>query len=243
MPAILLIHGAWHGAWCWSKLIAALAARGVEARAIDLPGAGDDPAPLQDVTLAGWADRIAAALDGFAVPPILLGHSMGGIAITAAAERAPGRIAALVYLCAFLPRDGDSLASLASAHEPDRVALRHRPTADGAALMVLADSVEQAFYGGCSATDVAAATARLRPLPLEPVAAPVTVTPERAGRVPRVYIECTEDRALPIEAQRAMASASPCRSVHSLATGHSPFLSMPERLADILAGIAGPLAG
>jgi pimeloyl-ACP methyl ester carboxylesterase len=237
MKPILLIHGAWHGAWCWSKLLPALKARGIAATAIDLPGQGDDPTPPGEVTLELWSDRIVAALDELAEPAILVGHSMGGIAITAAAETAPESVAALVYLCAFLPRDGETLASLAQGIPPEQTALRQEPVLGGTAIMPVGETVEAAFYGGCSQADIADAKARLRPLPLQPLAAPVRLTPGRTDGIPRIYIECTEDRALPIETQRRMIAATPCQAVHTLAAGHSPFLSMPARLAEIVAGV------
>ena len=109
MPDILLIHGAAHGAWCWHRVIPALERLGHHARAIDLPGNGDDRTPAAQVTLDRYADAILAATNG---PTILLGHSMGGFPITAAAQRAPDRIAALIYLCAYLPRPGQTLAEM-----------------------------------------------------------------------------------------------------------------------------------
>ena len=97
------------------------------------------------------------------------------------------------------------------------------------------ETIKPAFYADCSDQDVDFAKARLRPLALQPGGAPVQITPERFGRVPRVYIECTEDRAIPIARQRAMAAASPPIDIHTLNTSHSPFFSAPDALADILA--------
>jgi len=239
MADFLLIHGAWHGAWCWSKLIPALEALGHRAVAIDLPAQGDDPTPSAETTLALWAGRVVAALEGFAAPPILVGHSMGGLSMTAAAEAAPARIAALVYLAAFLPQDGDSLFSMAAAHDPARAVLRNQVAPDGITSMPEEATIVPAFYADCDAADIAYARARFRPLPLRPAIDKIHVTPERFGSVPRAYIECTDDRAIPIENQRQMVAASPCYAVRSLAAGHSPFYSMPDRLASVLAEIAG----
>jgi len=235
MAPFLLIHGAWHGGWCWDRLIPALAARGRRAIAIDLPGGGDDPTPLTEVTLEGYAKKVVEALETLDEPAILLGHSMGGISITEAAERAPERIAKLVYLCAFLPRDGESLLGLAAENDPASTVMETIFSEDGLSVTVGDATIRPAFYGDCSDEDVAFAKARLRPLAVQPAAAPVHATAARFGRVPRVYIECTEDRAIPIDRQRAMAAASPPTEVFTMNTSHSPFFSAPDALADILA--------
>lgn len=109
MSDILLVHGAAHGAWCWHRVLPLLRAMGHAARAIDLPAHGDDPTDPSEVTLDLYADAILQATQG---PTILVGHSMGGFPITAAAQRAPERFAALVYLCAYLPVAGQTLAEM-----------------------------------------------------------------------------------------------------------------------------------
>jgi pimeloyl-ACP methyl ester carboxylesterase len=235
MPPFLLIHGAWHGAWCWDRLIPALAARGRKAVAIDLPGGGDDATPLAQVTLGLYVQRVVEALEALGEPAILLGHSMGGISITAAAERASERIAKLVYLCAFLPLDGESLLGLTALNDPASVVMETNYSSDGLSVTVADASIKPVFYADCSDADVAFAKARLKPLAVQPASAPIHTTLARFGRVPRVYIECTEDQAIPIARQRAMAAASPPIEVHTLNTSHSPFFSAPDALADILA--------
>jgi pimeloyl-ACP methyl ester carboxylesterase len=86
-----LVHGAFHGAWCWRKTVAELEKRGHQALAIDLPGQGDNTTPLSMVTLESMADRIVTTLDCSSGRAVLVGHSAGGMAISAAAEKAPER--------------------------------------------------------------------------------------------------------------------------------------------------------
>src|ERR1700691_6029337 len=114
MSTYLLIHGAWHGGWCWRSVAPLLEAAGHTVLAPDLPGHGDDITPTAAVTLKSYTDRICEIAGAQAKPVILLGHSMGGVAITQAAENCPDKIGALVYMCAFLPRNGDSLMTWAS---------------------------------------------------------------------------------------------------------------------------------
>lgn len=234
----VLVHGAWHGAWCWNRLIPELQTLGHEAVTPDLPGLGDDPTPAGSVVLEDYANRIAQVLDAQPEPSILVGHSMGGMAISAAAELRPARIRRLVYLCAFLPRDGESLLMLEELNADPRVPPNITPDKDNCTAMINLDAVEELFYRDCSAQDVAFAKSQLRPQSFLPLKAPVKLTERNFGRVPRSYIECTADRALVIDFQRLMQRRSGCEGVVTLDTGHSPFLSAPQALAQALSKLA-----
>ena len=234
MSAYLLIHGAWHGGWCWRKVIPLLEAKGHKAMAPDLPGHGDDKTPTTNVSLESYADRICEIAGQQREPVILVGHSMGGVAITQAAENCPKQIRALVYLCAFLPRNGDSLSTWASQDPATMVnpsTLEVRP--DGS-IVFKRESAREAFYLQCSEEDVAFAQSRLVAQSSAPTTHPVATTPEHWGWIPRYYIECARDRAITPKLQRAMQQASPCRQTFSIDTDHSPFFSAPGQLAEIL---------
>ena len=107
MSHFVLVHGAWHGAWCWEQVVPRLGARGHSARAIDLPGHGQDPKPPGAVSFDDYMSRMGDVIEAAPEPPILVGHSLGGAVITGAADRWPERIGALVYLCAMLPDSPD----------------------------------------------------------------------------------------------------------------------------------------
>src|SRR5579862_1055728 len=153
MATFLLIHGAWHRGWCWRKVLPLAERKGHAAVAPDLPGHGDDKVPTSKVTLQEYADRICEIAARQSEPVILVGHSMGGVAITQAAEDCPENIRALVYLCAFLPRNGDSLTTWASQDAETKVS----PTtlnigADGTTT-VKPECAREAFYLQCSDED------------------------------------------------------------------------------------------
>lgn len=238
MTPIILVHGAWHGAWCWLRVLRELEQRERGAVAVDLPGMGEDTTPPAEMSLDLWAMSIGEVLKQVNKPPLLVGHSMGGLAISQAAELNPHLVGGLVYLCAYLPKDGDSLIEMAGRSAPGTSLVEPVFAEDGATVSVTDACLKPAFYADCTDEDVAFAKARLKPMGVRPAVEPVHLTPECFGRVPRYYIECLRDRAVPIDRQRAMAAASPCREVHTLDTSHSPFLSAPDDLADILAGIA-----
>ena len=120
MARFVLVHGAFGGAWCWEPVIGPLEAAGHTVEAIDLPGGGEDETPVADVTLESCAERVS--LDGSRAGPSLpcsSAHSMGGVVITQAAGSWPDRVASLVFVCAFMPANGQSLLDLASLPESD----------------------------------------------------------------------------------------------------------------------------
>jgi pimeloyl-ACP methyl ester carboxylesterase len=113
MRSIHLIHGAWHGRWCWEKLVPKLEIKGHRVVARDLPGLGLDRTPAAEITLERYTDAVCDALAKEAEPVVLVGHSMGGVVISEAAERMPEKIKALVYLTAYLLVSGQSLIEVA----------------------------------------------------------------------------------------------------------------------------------
>ena len=231
MGTFVLVHGAWHGAWCWRRIRPLLSARGHQVHAPDLPGHGDDPAPASDQTLDSYAQRIGAVVSACGDPVVLVGHSLGGLVISAVAESMPEQVRRLVYLTAFLPRDGDSLVSICSVDPDNPLNAASLRTPDRKCVTVDPERVRELFYADCPAEDVAFAQARLGPEPLGTMFQTVQVTPQRFGRVPRTYIHCTHDVALPLFVQQQMVAASPCERVLTLPTGHSPFFAAPDQLA------------
>ncbi len=228
MTHILLVHGAWHGAWCWYKTIPALEALGLTPHTLDLPGHGLRNGEPQ--TLAAYAEAVAAKLRSLPEPAILLGHSLGGQVISAAAELVPEQIATLVYLCAFLPRTGESIFANAAGDSVTLLGQYMVPLDDGR-VIVKDEGLKPAFYADCPAEDLALARLLLVPQSPEPFQAAVTLTHERFGSVRRSYIVCTNDKAIGAATQRAMIARSPVAGQVDLATSHSPFFSAPDRLA------------
>lgn len=235
MSTFVLVHGSFHGSWCWDAVVARLAAAGHRAVAIDLPGRAGDARPRTALTLDDYAARVADAVAAQGQPVVLVGHSMGGVVITQAAERVPERIARLAYVCAYLPVNGQSLLDLARTDGEsvllgnlvfDEAAGTHRVRPDGA---------RASFYHDCSDEDAARATARLCPEALAVVGTPVATTAARFGAIPRSYVETSDDRALGPSLQRRMHATQPCQ-VTRIASGHSPFFARPDELVRALVG-------
>jgi pimeloyl-ACP methyl ester carboxylesterase len=239
VAGLVLVHGAWHGAWCWRDVAPELELRGHAVEALDLPGHGDAPGDPAAVTLDELVDAVCAAVERAPRPTVLVGHSFGGVAITAAAERLPERIDRLVYLCAFLPADGQSVVDLAATDFEDSLALANQVVdVDAGVAWIEPDARRETLYGACSAADAEWAAARLVPEGLAPQAQPVRITDERGGRVPRTYVETLRDRAIPLRKQRAMTAVVPVAAVRTIDADHSPFLSAPDQVVRHLAEAA-----
>lgn len=237
MAEFVLVHGAWHGAWCWDELIPELEARGHRAQAIDLPGMGRDETPVEGVTLEACAARVADAVRAASGKVWLVGHSMGGASISQAAEEVPDRLEGLVFLTAGLPLDGKSFFEAIGGDPDNQVAqnMLHDPVTNSGS--VPPEHLKGAFYNLCSDAQVARARTLLRQWqPLAAASTPIRITPANYGRVPRYYIECLQDQALTIGVQRRMHQAAGVKAVATLDSDHSPFFSMPASLANALDG-------
>jgi len=239
MATFLLVHGAWHAAWCWAKLVPALEARGHRAVAIDLPGHGDNFLPLGEVTLDAYAREVVEVAEALPERPYVVGHSMGGAVISVAAEMKPEAFQRLIYLTAVLPFDGKNLIELLDDPTNELMPRVTQFAADGQSISIAPDLLGEAFYADCSDADIAFARERICPQALAPFVAPIMVSADRFGRVPRDYILCTQDRAISYVHQQKMLAAVPCEQVGAVDSSHSPFFSAPEALADVLAGFVG----
>lgn len=233
----VLIAGAWHGAWCWVKLQPLLESQGHLVRTPELPGTGSDPTDPASVTLESWAQFVAGIVESEREPVTLVGHSRGGIVISRTAELVPERLRRLVYLSAYLVPAGGSLAESARTDEDSLVPPNMIPAASGHTCHLRDEVIRTALFGQCSDADFDYARARMTPEPLKPLVTRLRVSAARFGRVPRAYVECSQDRTVTLPAQRRMQADLPCDLVHTLDSDHSPFLSHPEELARVLGGL------
>lgn len=234
MSTYILVHGSWHGAWCWNKVVPLLEQAGHKVVTLDLPARGQDTTPIPEVTLMSCVTRIVEHIDAESEPVILVGHSMAGMLITQAAEFRPQSIQRLVYLCAFLPQNGESLLMLAGNDSNSKATPNFIVNEAEGYVDISSDMIKEVFYNDCSDEDVEWAKSLLVHEPLAPLAAPVSTSEGSFGQVYRVYIECAHDNAITITQQRRMNTALPCQ-MFTMQTSHSPFISAPQELADILA--------
>ena len=238
MSTFVLVHGAWHGAWCWHKVVPRLESAGHTVTTLDLPAHGTDTTPVEEVTMDDHVERVGEALEAQSEPAILVGHSMGGAIITQTAEEYASEIDTLVYLTGFLLGDGEALLDYAEADEESVVTQNLIVDEDGGIATVAEDARREAFYADCSDVDVTLARSLLRPEPLAGLVTPMATTDDGFGSLPRVYIGCEQDRAITPATQQEMRDRLPCDEVRSIDSSHSPFLSEPDAVATHLDEIA-----
>jgi pimeloyl-ACP methyl ester carboxylesterase len=232
MATFALVHGAWHGAWCWDRLVPELKMRDHQVVAVDLPS-DDVTASFDD-----YADVVCAALgDTPARDLILVGHSLGGMTIPLVAARRPLR--RLVYLCALLPQPGRSLgqqmAEDGAMLDPDYARGLSRTDPD-LRTWVDEERAREHMFGDCDEATATAAIARLRPQATYPYRLPHP--PDALAAVASTYVLCTQDRMVNPEWSRRTAPDRVGADVEELPGSHSPFLSRPGQLADVLDRLA-----
>ncbi len=221
-----LVHGAWHGAWCWEPLVDELRRRGIAGIAVDLPT--EDPA----VTTADYARLVDQALGASRDEVVLVGHSMGGLTLPVVAGLRPVR--RMVFVCALVPQPDRSWDSVARAHRDlfsAGLARGQQTQEDGSTTWDPAAAAE-ILYSDCAPAVAAAAAARLRRQYWTPtrIAAPFTRWPDVESR----YVVCAEDRTLVPDGERRLARELLSVEPVELPGGHSPFLSRPAALADVV---------
>ena len=213
---VVLVHGAWHGAWCWEGVVQALEAQGVDVHAVELP-------------LTSYADDVKVARKAIKAAgkgAVVCGHSYGGMVITRAASGLPvGRV---VYLTAFMTDQGEAPMQHMQAHpSPMMAAVR----TDGGVVTIDPEMLHEAFYEDSDAARIPEIQRLLRPMPLGDT---WMVDVEPAWRqAPSTYVVCTNDKAISEAAQRQMAVHAD--EIVEWDTDHSPFLTRPADIADLLA--------
>ncbi|WP_170473890.1 alpha/beta fold hydrolase [Ruegeria arenilitoris] len=230
MTDFLLIHGSCHGAWCWRDLIPELTGMGHSARAIDMPSHGSDPTPIADVSLDLCRDAI---LDASSPETIIVGHSWGGFPISAAAEADPKGLRGLIYLCAYVPKDGLSMAEMRKRAPRQLIADAIEKSADGLSYRMLPGRVQSLFYHDCPPEVVSYAQARLCPQAIRPQETPLK-TGSNFAKVPKVYIRTTNDQTVPTEYQAEMSLCAEPELQLTIDSSHSPFFSHPKKLAEFI---------
>lgn len=229
----VLVHGSWMGAAGWGPVADRLREEEAEVLTPELPAHGDDPGDPADATLAAYVDRVASAIEGAGRPVILVGHSMGGIVISATAEERPDDIARLVYVAAYVPQDGESLFDLAMTDGDSDIGANLVDHEDGT-LGIQPDAFADLFCADCDAEGRAALVAGYRPEPAAPLATPVALTGGAFGALPRTYVSTARDRVISPDLQSRMIDATPMDRELTLETSHVPMLAAPDVLAELL---------
>ncbi|MEO7689934.1 MAG: alpha/beta fold hydrolase [Sphingomonas sp.] len=275
----VLVHGGWHNRSAWDKLAPILEAQGHAVLTLDLPGAGAntiapkwlavrpfdlaafaaEPSPVAGVTQDERTQAVVALVkEGASLGDgnvILVGHSAGGMTISAVAEQVPELLLAVVYLAGFMVPNGLSLLAMlpheamSSALSPglfvgDPVAIGATRINPGPADDAYRSLLKASFYADLTEAQFVKAASQLHcDEPNGGALAPSEITPGRFGTVQRHYIRTTQDCAVPLAGQDHMIAAvdgtiGSTTITHTLESSHSPFLSQPAALSKILLDIS-----
>ena len=205
----------------------------------DLPGHGRNPRLLRGlVTLAAMSRAITDLLDGLDRPAVIVAHSRSGIVASDVSERRPEKVRRAVYLAAFMLRSGERAADYFFSDAGSALAGNVHVDRLRGTDMIAGHVYEDALYADCSAADVALARALLAPTPSLPAVTRLALTEARYGRVPRAYIELTQDRAVTPTLQRTLCARTPVEERVTMDASHSAYFSRPSELAATIARLS-----
>jgi pimeloyl-ACP methyl ester carboxylesterase len=242
MATYVLIHGAWHGGWCWKKLTPLLRGAGHEVFTPTLTGLGERAhLASPEVDLSTHIQDVVAVLEYEDLRDVILvGHSYGGMVITGTADQVPERLAHLVYLDAYVPSDGQAMVDLSSVpNARERWASRVHAEGAGWGLPSLRagtwDDFVRDVYGVTDEDERRWMVERLGPHPFKAMTQPVQLSNPVAADLPRTYIRCLEyENAAFDRYALAARAAAPLWNYRSLPTSHDAMVTMPEGLAELL---------
>jgi pimeloyl-ACP methyl ester carboxylesterase len=230
-PEIVLVHGAWEEANIWQAVTPLLKQDGYHVITVTLPGRPSSPLSPDKVSLDLYRDTILNAIGNPAQPVVLVGHSFAGIPISMAAEAAPQKIRTLVYLSAYLPKDGQSLLDLGNSDKDSKIGPHLQIMKDKGIIAVEKSARADLFCLDCNDQFREAIPNLIVDEPLAPLATPVHLTADHFGTVDKVYIHTAKDQVVSPSLQAIMVAATQVSKEFTLDTGHTPFLTDPNGLA------------
>lgn len=236
---LILIHGAWAGAWVWDRLLGELANLGWPAEALDLPGDGFHPISVNDATEADYHRCLTEAIHAGPTPVALVGHSGGGMLVTSGAIAHPDLVSHGIWVAGMLIPDGrcfdDIQEEVVGPGKRFGVTPHVVQAPDGLSSTVPKEAAIAHFFQDAPADEAADAAARLTPQPTSGHRLRTNAGP-KFDSLPKLYIQANEDRSVLPQAQRLMSDCVANLSVSEMATGHVPQLTKPSEMAALIDG-------
>jgi len=231
---IVIIHGAWSSSNDWQHVSQDLVAGGNSVVSVNLPGHGSDNTPISTISLKLYVDEVKKAI-GSKQNVVLVGHSFGGIVASQVAEEIAPQIKKIIYIAAYVPKNGESLLTIAQmdteSHVGKNLIVDEKAGVasikkEGIADVFLADAPKQVADYVCN---------NLKPEPLAPLATPVTLTDIKFGKINKVFVYSLNDHTIGYLLQQKMAKDASIERAYSLPSSHTPFIMFPHVLAQIIA--------
>ena len=229
----VLVHGAWHGGWCWRRVADRLRREGHQVFTPTLTGVGERAHLIGcDISLATHiADVVNVITSEDLADVVLCGHSYGGFVISGVAEEAEVRVAAIVFLDAFVPHNGEAMADIASRTTRDAIAATvargERTIAPISAAFFRVNDADRAWVDG-----------RCTPHPIATMTERIALTGARERIAKKAYVRASGYPSGPFDATAARLKAQAGWQIHNLPCGHDAMVDMPEAVAEILVAMA-----
>ncbi|MEO7978851.1 alpha/beta fold hydrolase [Flavobacterium sp.] len=230
---IVIVHGAWSSANDWHHVAGHLNAAGSNLIVVNLAGHGSDETPISKISLQLYVYEVLKAI-GNATNVTLVGHSFGGIVVSEVAELIAPQIKKLIYIAAFVPRNGDSLLSLAKTDSESHVGENLIIDEEAGVASITTEAITDVFLADAPKQVAEYVTNNLRPEPLAPLSTPVTLTDANFGKVTKVYIHSQNDHTIGYSLQQRMVEDAGILRTYSLPSSHTPFIVFPQILSAII---------
>lgn len=236
-PTYVLVHGAWADESAWGFVRNDLAKK-ANVVVVNLPAHGIDLKAANRVSLNDYVGTVVSAVNKQPGKVILVGHSMAGVVISQVAEKIPAKIAKLVYVSAYLPKNGEDLLSLSKQDAQSQVGGALEFSADYSAAVIKKESIVPAVCADCPAFMQEALVKYHKAEPAKPLGEKVVLTAANFGRIPKYYIHTTQDKAVGYDLQKKMVQNNGgIRQTYTMETSHLPFVVQPQAFLKILTNI------
>lgn len=230
---IVVIHGAWSSANDWNHVAGHLISAGSNVIAVNLPGHGSDETPVSSISLQLYVYEVLKAI-GDKTDITLVGHSFGGIVASEVAELIAPQIKKVIYVAAFVPKNGESLLSLAKTDSESLVGKNLIVDEKAGIASIAKEAVAETFMADAPASVVEYVTKNLRPEPLAPLVMPVALTKDNFGKTAKVYIHSQHDCTVSYSLQQKMVEEAGITRTYSLPSSHTPFIVFSQVLSTII---------
>jgi len=230
---IVIVHGAWSSANDWNQVADYLTSEDVNLIKVNLPGHGNDETQISKISLQLYVYEVLKAI-GNETNVTLIGHSFGGIVVSGVAELIAPQIKKLIYIAAFVPKNGDSLLSLAQTDSESLVGKNLIVDEHAGVASITKDEITNVFLADAPKPVAEYVTNNLRPEPLAPLSTPVTLSDANFGTVNKVYIHSQNDKTIGYSLQQRMVEDAGILRTYSLPSSHTPFIVFPKILSAII---------
>ncbi|MCD0465948.1 alpha/beta fold hydrolase [Flavobacterium sp. ENC] len=230
---IVIIHGAWSSSNDWQHVSEDLTAGGNSVISVNLPGHGTDNTAISVISLKLYVDEVKKAI-GDKQNIVLVGHSFGGIVASQVAEEIAPQIKKIIYIAAYVPKNGESLLSLAKTDAESHVGKNLIVEEKAGIATIKKEGIADVFLADAPAKVAEYVSNNLKPEPLAPLATPVTLTEGKFGKIDKVFVYSLNDHTIGYSLQQKMAKDAGIQRLYALPSSHTPFIMFPHILAQII---------